>query len=50
MFNFFVFDDLRNKGFISHDMYLRNADEKSIDVLLNQANVVKHLRERQLLC
>lgn len=49
MFNFFVFDDFRNKEYISHDMYVRNANEESIDILLNQANVIKHLRERQLL-
>lgn len=48
MFNFFVLDDLRNNGHISHDMYIKNANEESIDVLLNQSIVVKHLRERQL--
>jgi hypothetical protein len=49
MFNFNVFDDLRNKGTIIHDIYFKKADEESIDVLLNQSIVVKHLRERQLL-
>ncbi len=49
MFNFSVFDDLRNDGYISHDMYFRNIKEESIDVLLNQSIVIKHLRERQLL-
>ena len=29
-------------------MYIKNANEESIDVLLNQSIVVKHLRERQL--
>ena len=48
MFNFFVMDDLRNKENISHEMYLRNTSEESVDVLLNQSIVIKHLRERQL--
>ena len=30
MFNFLVFDDLRNKGAINHDMYLRNAGKTNI--------------------
>ena len=48
MFNFNVFDDLRNKPIISHEMYYRNSDKESTDVLLNQSIVIKHLRERQL--
>ena len=48
MFNFQVFDDLRNNGFIRHDMYLRNKTEGSLAILLNQSVVIKHLRERQL--
>src|SRR5580765_7029193 len=30
MFNFLVFDDLRNKAAINHDMYLRNAGKTNI--------------------
>lgn len=48
MFNFSVFDDFRNKNAISHEMYFKKANEESIDVFLNQAFVIKHLRERQL--
>ena len=48
MFNFSVFDDLRNRPFISHEMYLRNLNKESTDILLNQSIVIKHLRERQL--
>ena len=49
VFNFTVFDDLRNNNFISHDMYLRNLNAESVDVLLNQSIVIRHLRERQLI-
>jgi len=49
MFNFFVMDDLRNQDHISHDMYLKKTNDESVDILLNQSIVIKHLRERQLL-
>jgi hypothetical protein len=49
MFNFNVFDDLRNKGAIINEMYFRNKNEESVGVFLNQSIVIKHLRERQLL-
>lgn len=49
IFNFHVFDDLRNSNFISHEIYLRNLNETSLSILLNEAIVVRHLRERQLI-
>ena len=48
MFNFSVFDDFRNKSTISHEMYFKNTMEESVNIFLNQAIVIKHLRERQL--
>ena len=48
MVNYGVFDDLRNNLPVSHEMYLKNFDKNSIDILLNQANVIKKLRARQL--
>jgi hypothetical protein len=43
-----VFNDLRAGTVVKHEMYLKNMNEESIDVLLNQAELIKRLRERQL--
>jgi len=49
MVNYKVIDDLRNLGQIHHEMYLRDFNSQSVDVLVNQANVIKNLRARQLI-
>jgi hypothetical protein len=43
-FNFLVMDDIRTREKVNHEMYLRNLDEKSISILINQAIVIKNLR------
>lgn len=48
MFNFKVFNDLRAGASIKHEMYMKNMSSEFIDVLVNQSEVVKRLRERQL--
>jgi hypothetical protein len=48
MVNYKVIDDLRNLGYIRHEMYLRNFIGQSADILINQADVIKNLRVRQL--
>jgi hypothetical protein len=47
-FNFLVMDDIRTREKVNHEMYLRNLDEKSMSILINQAIVIKNLRNRQL--
>jgi len=39
---------LRAGSSIGHDMYLHKADNDDVDIVLNQASLIKHLRERQL--
>src|SRR5450432_405835 len=48
MVNYKVIDDLRNHGYINHEMYLRNFNSQSNNMLINQADVIKNLRARQL--
>jgi hypothetical protein len=48
MFNYKVFNDLRDGVAIRHEMYCRNMDKESIDLLVNEAEMIKRLRERQL--
>src|SRR5450432_1046572 len=48
MVNYKVIDDLRNHGYINHEMYLRNFNSQSNNMLINQADVIKNLRTRQL--
>ena len=48
MFNFLVFGDLRKNGPVRHELYLKKMNDASIDILINQAEVIKRLRERQL--
>jgi hypothetical protein len=48
MFNFKVFEDIGKKGPISHEMYLKNLNSESIDILVNQGEIIKRLRVRQL--
>jgi hypothetical protein len=48
MFNYKVFDDLRASTSIGHKMYLHKADNDDVDIVLNRASLIKHLRERQL--
>jgi hypothetical protein len=48
MFNFSVFNDLKNKVSIKHEMYFREMDDGSVSILLNQSQTIKRLRERQL--
>jgi hypothetical protein len=48
MFNYKVIDDLRNRGHIAHEMYIRNPNNRSADILINQADIIKNLRLRQL--
>jgi hypothetical protein len=47
MINYKVIDDLRNRGHIEHEMYIRNANNLSADILINQADIIKNLRRRQ---
>ncbi len=47
MVNYKVIDDLRNRGHIEHEMYIRNANNHPAEVLINQADVIKNLRRRQ---
>jgi hypothetical protein len=48
MFNFGVFNDIRNNSFIKHEMYFRKMDDESVGILLNQGRTVSRLRQRQL--
>jgi hypothetical protein len=48
MFNFKVFEDIGKQGPIVHEMYLRNLNSESIDILVNQGEMIKRLRTRQL--
>ncbi len=48
MFNYKVFSDMRDDKHISHDMYIRKIDSQSIGVLVNEGEVIKRLRQRQL--
>lgn len=48
MFNYKVFTDMRNREPVKHEMYLKNIDEKSVDLVVNLGEVIKRLRERQL--
>jgi hypothetical protein len=48
MVNYRVFADLGAGKPISNDMYFRNINAESIDVLINQAEIIKRLRIRQL--
>ena len=48
MFNYKVFNDLRARTSIAHKMYLNNMSADFIDLLVNQSELVKRLRERQL--
>jgi len=48
MFNFKVFEDIGKHGPIVHEMYLKNIDKNSIDILVNQGEMIKRLRTRQL--
>lgn len=47
MVNYKVMDDLRNRGHIEHEMYIRNVNNQPADILINQADVIKNLRRRQ---
>jgi hypothetical protein len=47
MINYKVIDDLRNRGRIEHEMYIRNLNGQPADILINQADVIKNLRLRQ---
>lgn len=47
MINYKVIDDLRNRGQIRHEMYIRNVNNQASDILVNQADVIKNLRRRQ---
>ena len=47
MINYKVIDDMRNRGHIEHEMYIRNANNLSADILINQADIIKNLRRRQ---
>jgi hypothetical protein len=47
-FNYKVFNDMRENIPIKHEMYLRNINEETVDILLNQAETIKRLRARQL--
>jgi hypothetical protein len=48
MFNFKVFEDIGKRGPIVHEMYLKNINKNSIDILVNQGEMIKRLRGRQL--
>ncbi len=48
MFNFKVFEDIGKHGPIVHEMYLKNINKNSIDILINQGEMIKRLRTRQL--
>jgi hypothetical protein len=47
MVNYKVIDDLRNRGHIEHEMYIRNLNDHPGEILINQADVIKNLRLRQ---
>ena len=47
IFNYKVFDDFRKGGSIHHDMYMKNLNQQTIDELINDGEIIKHLRERQ---
>jgi hypothetical protein len=49
MFNYKVFTDFRNGESVKHEMYLKSLDEKSVDLVVNLGEVIKRLRERQLI-
>ncbi len=48
MFNFKVFEDIGKHGPIVHEMYIKNINKNSIDILVNQGEMIKRLRTRQL--
>ncbi len=48
MFNFKVFSDIGKKQSITHEMYLKNLTKESMDILINQGEMIKRLRVRQL--
>src|ERR1700759_1396951 len=48
MVNYTVIDDLRNGRNIQHEMYIRNVNHEAADILVNQADVIRNLRRRQL--
>jgi hypothetical protein len=48
MFNFKVFEDIGKHGPIVQEMYLKNMNTESIDILVNQGEMIKRLRRRQL--
>lgn len=48
MFNYKVFNDLRAGTPVMHNMYLKNMNEESVDILINEAEDIKRLRNRQL--
>jgi hypothetical protein len=48
MFNYKVFNDMRKGTSVQYEMYQRNMKEENVNVLLNQAETIKRLRERQL--
>jgi len=42
-----VIDDLRDRGQIRHEMYIRNVNNQGSDILINQGDLIKNLRRRQ---
>jgi hypothetical protein len=48
MFNYKVFNDMRKGTPVQYDMYQRNMTDENVNVLLNEAETIKRLRERQL--
>jgi hypothetical protein len=49
MFNFKVFNDIGKHGAIVHEMYLNNLNKETINILVNEGELIKRLRFRQLL-
>lgn len=48
MFNFKVFNDIGKNGAIVHEMYVNNLNRESINILVNEGELIKRLRFRQL--
>ena len=48
MFNFKVFNDIGKNGAIVHEMYVNNLNKESINILVNEGELIKRLRFRQL--
>jgi hypothetical protein len=48
MFNYKVFNDLRKGTPVQYEMYRQNMTEENMNVLLNEAETIRRLRERQL--